>query len=100
MTEAILRQYLACPPHEARRVAAHTAERGSGHVGRTAQRRARYIETGYKRLNRVLRNLRHHEGLTVFPLRKRVGLVREMVDESFLLRIEGDPRPKHRRRRI
>ena len=40
MTEAIFRQYPARPPHEARRVTAHTAERGSGHVGRTAKRPA------------------------------------------------------------
>ena len=36
MTSAILRQYPACPTDEARRIAAHTAQRGSGRVGRSA----------------------------------------------------------------
>jgi hypothetical protein len=36
MTGAILRQYPACPTDEARRIAAHTARRGSGRVGRSA----------------------------------------------------------------
>jgi hypothetical protein len=36
MTEAILEQYPACSTDEARRVAAHTARRGSGRVGRSA----------------------------------------------------------------
>ena len=36
MTQEILGLYPNCPPAEARRVAAHTAMRGSGRVGRTA----------------------------------------------------------------
>src|SRR5438094_7847222 len=48
----------------------------------------------------TLRNLRHHERLAIFPLRKRVRLVRVIVDEPFLLRIESDPGPKHGGRRV
>src|SRR5438046_7906784 len=51
-------------------------------------------------VSRTLRDLRHHEGLPVFPLRKCVSLVRMIVDEPFLLRIEADPGPKHGGRRI
>ncbi len=40
LMEAILRQYPGCPPDEARAVAAHAAERGSGRIGRTATGRA------------------------------------------------------------
>jgi len=36
MTKTILGQYPACPTDEARRIAAHTARRGSGRVGRSA----------------------------------------------------------------
>jgi hypothetical protein len=36
MTKEILGQYPACPADEARRIAAHTALRGSGRVGRSA----------------------------------------------------------------
>ncbi len=36
MTSAILGQYPACPTDEARRIAAHTARRGSGRAGRSA----------------------------------------------------------------
>jgi hypothetical protein len=36
MVKAILGQYPACPTDEARRIAAHTARRGSGRVGRSA----------------------------------------------------------------
>ena len=36
MTEVILGKYPACPAGEARRIAAHTARRGSGRVGRSA----------------------------------------------------------------
>jgi hypothetical protein len=36
MTEAILGQYPACPTDEAHRIAAHTAQRSSGRVGRSA----------------------------------------------------------------
>ena len=36
MTQQILGLYPKCPPAEARQVAAHTAKRGSGRVGRTA----------------------------------------------------------------
>ena len=36
MSEAILGQYPVCPMDEARRIAAHTARRGSGCVGRSA----------------------------------------------------------------
>ncbi len=38
-TEAVLRQYPGCPPDEARTVAAHAAERGSGRIGRSAAAR-------------------------------------------------------------
>jgi hypothetical protein len=40
MTQAILQCYPACPPEEARRIATHTAVRGSGRVGRSAAARA------------------------------------------------------------
>ena len=40
MTEAVLKEYPACPADEARRIAMHTAKRGSGRVGRTAAGRA------------------------------------------------------------
>lgn len=40
MTSAILRLFPGCPPEEARTVAAHTARRGSGRVGRTFAGRA------------------------------------------------------------
>jgi hypothetical protein len=40
MTEALLKLYPACPPSEARAIAEHTAERGSGRVGRSAAGRA------------------------------------------------------------
>lgn len=36
MTERILQRYPQCPAKEARRIAEHTAERGSGRVGRSA----------------------------------------------------------------
>jgi hypothetical protein len=36
VTQAIVEQYPACPPDEARAIAEHTAERGSGRVGRSA----------------------------------------------------------------
>ncbi len=36
MAEAILKLFPGCPPTEARAIAAHTAARGSGRVGRTA----------------------------------------------------------------
>lgn len=36
MTAAILSQFPSCPPTEARQIAEHTAERGSGRVGRSA----------------------------------------------------------------
>jgi hypothetical protein len=36
MAEKILELYPACPPEEARRIARHTAARGSGRVGRSA----------------------------------------------------------------
>jgi hypothetical protein len=35
-----LEKYPQCPPDEARQIAAHTAERGSGRVGRSAAGRA------------------------------------------------------------
>jgi hypothetical protein len=40
MTSVILRLFPGCPPEEARTVAAHTARRGSGRVGRTFAGRA------------------------------------------------------------
>ncbi|MBI3680290.1 MAG: DUF2293 domain-containing protein [Acidobacteria bacterium] len=40
MTERILELYPRCPPGEARAIARHTAERGSGRVGRSAAGRA------------------------------------------------------------
>ncbi len=40
MAQAIRAQYPHCPPAEAQRIAAHTAERGSGRVGRSASGRA------------------------------------------------------------
>jgi len=40
MTRAILQRYPACPIEEARRIATHTAARGSGRVGRSAAGRA------------------------------------------------------------
>jgi hypothetical protein len=40
MAQAILGQYRACPMEEARSIAAHTARRGSGRVGRSAAGRA------------------------------------------------------------
>lgn len=40
MTQAILQRYPACPLDEARRIATHTAARGSGRVGRSAAGRA------------------------------------------------------------
>jgi len=40
MTGAILRLFPGCPPEEARTIAAHTARRGSGRVGRTFAGRA------------------------------------------------------------
>jgi len=40
MTQAILELFPGCPPHEARGIAAHTAARGSGRVGRTSRGRA------------------------------------------------------------
>lgn len=36
VTQTIMQQYPACPPDEARAIAEHTAERGSGRVGRSA----------------------------------------------------------------
>lgn len=36
MTETIQEQYAGCPAEEARRIASHTARRGSGRVGRSA----------------------------------------------------------------
>lgn len=36
MTVAILEEFPHCPPVEARQIAAHAAERGSGRVGRSA----------------------------------------------------------------
>ena len=40
MTQAILELFPGCPPQEARAIAAHTAARGSGRVGRTSRGRA------------------------------------------------------------
>jgi hypothetical protein len=40
MTQEILALYPKCPPEEARRIAEHTAKRGSGRVGRSAAGRA------------------------------------------------------------
>lgn len=40
MTDAILGLFPGCPPEEARAIAAHTAVRGSGRVGRTSAGRA------------------------------------------------------------
>ena len=40
MTQAVLELFPGCPPHEARGIAAHTAARGSGRVGRTSRGRA------------------------------------------------------------
>lgn len=40
VTQALLEQYPACPLSEAKAIAAHTAERGSGRVGRSAAGRA------------------------------------------------------------
>jgi hypothetical protein len=40
MTQAILELFPSCPPEEARAIAAHTAARGSGRVGRTSAGRA------------------------------------------------------------
>jgi len=40
MTQAILAQYPACPPEEARQIADHTGQRSSGRVGRSAAGRA------------------------------------------------------------
>jgi len=40
LTEALRKQYPGCPPSEAKEIAAHTAERGSGRVGRSAAGRA------------------------------------------------------------
>ncbi|HEX2714350.1 MAG TPA: DUF2293 domain-containing protein [Candidatus Acidoferrales bacterium] len=40
MAQAILELFPGCPPAEARAIAAHTAVRGSGRVGRTAAGRA------------------------------------------------------------
>lgn len=40
MTQAILGLFPSCPPEEARAIAAHTAARGSGRVGRTSAARA------------------------------------------------------------
>lgn len=40
MTDAISRLFPGCPPEEARTIAAHTARRGSGRVGRTFAGRA------------------------------------------------------------
>jgi hypothetical protein len=43
MAEAILKLFPGCPPGEARVIAAHTALRGSGRVGRTSA--GRCLET-------------------------------------------------------
>jgi hypothetical protein len=40
MTQTILELFPSCPPEEARAIAAHTAARGSGRVGRTSAGRA------------------------------------------------------------
>jgi len=40
MTQAILELFPSCPTEEARAIAAHTATRGSGRVGRTSAGRA------------------------------------------------------------
>ena len=40
MTELILTNYPSCPTSEAKQIATHTAERGSGRVGRSAAGRA------------------------------------------------------------
>lgn len=40
VTQAVLREYPGCPTSEARAIAEHTAERGSGRVGRSAAGRA------------------------------------------------------------
>ena len=40
MTELILERYPRCPAEEAQQIAAHTARRGSGRVGRTSAGRA------------------------------------------------------------
>lgn len=64
MADAILELFPGCPPAEARAIAAHTAVRGSGRVGRTAAGRAlekgaltaaviaaiRHNQTGYDEL--------------------------------------------------
>lgn len=40
LTEAVLQQFPGCPPDEARALASHTAQRGSGRIGRSAAGRA------------------------------------------------------------
>lgn len=40
LTQAIVERYPSCPAEEARRIASHTAQRGSGRVGRSAAGRA------------------------------------------------------------
>ena len=57
MTDRIRELFPGCPPEEAKTIAAHTAARGSGRVGRTAAGRGldefavtaavRHLRTGY-----------------------------------------------------
>ncbi len=56
MTATILAQYPACPSHEARQIASHTARRGSGRVGRSAA--GRQLHTEAIRLA-VIAHIRH-----------------------------------------
>jgi hypothetical protein len=84
MTERILALYPGCPPKEARAIAAHTAARGSGRVGRTEAGRA--LEDEALRLA-VVAAVRHRHTAYDELLMKGVerldarGRVREQIDE-------------------
>src|SRR5215471_1446902 len=56
MTQAILELFPSCPPEEAQAIAAHTAARGSGRVGRTSAGRAFEPEA----LTAVVAAIRHN----------------------------------------
>jgi len=106
MTTSILGQYPACPADEARRIAAHTARRGSGRVGRSAA--GRELDPSAIKLA-VIAHIRHehtnYDHLLMqgtARLEARI-LVREKIDQVLakwrsadevmrpLLPIVGDP---------
>lgn len=60
MADAILKLFPGCPPEEARVIAAHTALRGSGRVGRTAAGRGLETEALTAAVIAAIRHTRTH----------------------------------------